>query len=135
MTNPTSLPSVKFGGGGGGSGVGLFFSSWARPLSSGERNSSCFSIPRHLGQFHAAHFIGTVWEWLLPVPSWLHISAQSMDWVGVENLSGERPDFNLIENLLDELERILGAGHSHSASLSDLTNALQEESADIPTGT
>lgn len=50
-------------------------------------------------------------------------------------MSGKRPDFNPIENLWDELERILGAGHSHSASLSDLTNALQEESAEIPTGT
>ena len=47
-------------------------------LSFSERNSECFSIPRDVGQFHAPNFVGTVWGWPLPVPTWLCTSAQSM---------------------------------------------------------
>ena len=53
------------------------FRRWAWPLSSRERNSECFSIPRDVGQFHAPNFVGTVWGWPLPVPTWLCTSAQS----------------------------------------------------------
>ncbi|MED6275703.1 hypothetical protein CHARACLAT_029113 [Characodon lateralis] len=45
--------------------VGLFFRSWAWPLSSSERNSDCFSIPRDCRQFHAPYFVGTVQRELL----------------------------------------------------------------------
>jgi len=51
--------SVTFGGG----GImvwGCFFRGWAWPLSSSERNSSGFNIPRHFRQFHASNFVGTV---------------------------------------------------------------------------
>ena len=57
--------------------IGLFFRSWAWHLSSSERNSECFSIPRVVGQFHAPDFVGTVWGWPPPVPTLLCTSAQS----------------------------------------------------------
>ena len=46
-------------------GVGLFFRRWAWPLSSSERNSECFSIPRDVGRFHAPNFVATVCGWPL----------------------------------------------------------------------
>uniref|UniRef100_A0A667ZV39 Metalloendopeptidase n=1 Tax=Myripristis murdjan TaxID=586833 RepID=A0A667ZV39_9TELE len=50
-------------------GVGLFFRSWAWPLSSSERNFECFRIPKHFGQFHAPNLVGTVWSGPLPLPT------------------------------------------------------------------
>jgi len=41
-------------------GVGLFFRGCHWPLSSSERNSKCFSMPIHYGQFHTPNFVGTV---------------------------------------------------------------------------
>ena len=58
-------------------GVGLFFRSWAWPLSSSKRNSECFSIPRDLRQFHVPNFVEKVCKRPLSVPTWLCPSAQS----------------------------------------------------------
>ena len=57
--------------------MGLFFGSWAWPLSSSERNSECFRIPIDFWQFLFPNFVETVWGWPVPVPTWLRTSAQS----------------------------------------------------------
>lgn len=89
--------------------------SWAWPLSSSDRKSECFSIPRHFGQFHAPFFVGTVWSWFLPLPTWLCSRAQSKvpedldespdepDW------PAQSPDLDPIDHLWDELEQRLRA--------------------------
>lgn len=59
-TSDCSVLSVGLGGG---------FRSWARPLSSSQSKSSCFSTQRQYGQFHPPDFVGTVWERPLPVPT------------------------------------------------------------------
>ena len=65
--------------------------------------------PRDFGQFHAPNFVGTIWGWPLPVPTWLCTNAQTevnkdMDdrvWCGWT----WPPNLNLIEHLWDELEQ------------------------------
>lgn len=58
------------------------------------------------GQFHAPNFMGTVWSWPLPLPTWL-CTKQSL----------------------------LRARPSHPTSLCDLTNALLQEWSKIPINT
>jgi len=79
--------------------VGLYFRSWAWPLSSSDRNSECFSIPRDFGQFHTPSFVETVWH------GW-----ESLVWKNLTVL-------NLIEHLWDELERWLQARPSRPTSV------------------
>jgi len=93
-------------------GVGLFFWSWAWPLSSSERNSECFSIPRDFRQFHAPNF-----------------GVEELDW------PAQSPDLNPIEHLWNELERRLRARPFRPTSVSDLTNALLQEWPKIPINT
>ncbi len=120
--------------------MGLFFRSWAWPLSSSERNSECFSIPRDFGQFHAP----TLWEQFGDGPflfqhdcAPVHKARSIKIWMsefGVEELDwpAQSPDLNSIEHLWDELERRLRARPYRPTSVSDLTNALLEEWSKIP---
>ena len=124
-------------------GVGLFFRTWAWPLSSSERNSECFSIPRDFGQFHAPHVMETVWGWPLPGPTWLHTSAQSkvhkdMDepvWCGRTWLacteSWPQPD----RTLLGWIRAETASQAFCPTSVSDFTNVLLEEWSKIPINT
>jgi len=112
-------------------GVGLFFRSWALPLSSSERNSECFSIPRDValtlwkqfgdGPFLFQHDCAPVHK-ARSVKTWMsQFGVEELDW------PAQSPDLNLIEHLWDELERRLRARHSRPTSVSVLTNALLEE--------
>ena len=119
-------------------GVGLFFRSWTWPLSSSERKSECFSIPRDVGQFHAHNFVGTVWGWPFLfqhdcAPE--HKVRSIKTWMrefGVDKLGwpAQSPNLNLTEHLWDELEWILRARPSHPTSVCDLT-----EWSEIPINT
>ena len=104
----------------------LFFRRWAWPLSSCERNSECFSIPRDVGQFHAPNFVGTVWGWPLPVPEFD---------VGESDWAAQSTDLNPAEHFWDELEQRLRARPSRPTSVCDLTNGLLEEWSKIPINT
>ena len=134
-----TVPSVKFGGG-GDYGVGLFFRSWAWPLSSSERNSECFSIPRDFmlptlwkqfgdGPFLFQHECAPEHK-ARPIKTWMSkFGLEKLDW------PAQSPDLNPIEHLWDELEQRLRARTSRPTSVSDLTNVLLEEWSKNPINT
>jgi len=121
--------------------VWLFFRSWAWPLSSSERNSQCFSIPRDFGQ------IPTLWKQFGDDPflfqhdcTPVHKASSIKTWMSefvVEELDwpAQSPDLNIIEHLWNEFERSLRTRPSRPTSMSDLTYALLEEWSKIPINT
>ena len=132
------VPSVKFGG--GGIMVWGCFSG-AGPLSSSERNSECFSIPRD------NFMLPTLWKQFGDGPflfqhdcSSVHKARSIKTWMsqfGVEELDwpAQSPDLNLIKHLWHELGRRLRARPSRPTSVSDLTNELLEDWSKIPINT
>jgi len=109
--------------------VGLFFRGWACPLSSNERNSLSFCIPR---PFHDPNFVGTIWDgpFLFQHDCALVHKARSIrTLMSKEELHwpAQSPNFNPIEDLWDELEWRLRARPSCPTSVPDLTNALLKE--------
>ena len=108
-------------------------------LSSSERNSECFSVPRHVGQFQ----LPTLWEQFGDGPSCSNMTVhqctkqlheETMREFGVDELDwpAQSPDLNLIEHHWDESQRRLRARPSRPTSTSDLTDALLEEWSKIP---
>lgn len=59
----------------------MFSRSRVPPLSSSERNLSCFSRPTHFGHFHLCDFVGILWGWPLLVPdrsTWSQITPEQV---------------------------------------------------------
>ena len=102
---------------------------WARPLSSSEGKSYCYSIQLRSRRFCASNCVATVFQHENPP---LHKASSIHKWfvkIGVEELDwpAQSPDLNPIEHPWDGLDLRLRARLNHPTSLPDLTNALVAE--------